>query len=79
MNQPQSQEKGAQGRIDEEFSAVCEAAQDTVKLGRLRAYLRPILIQNAKNISQAAAHGISDFEAMKRGTERLRQIEEEEE
>ncbi len=61
-----------------EFDTVCNQAQELVKLGRLRAYLRPILAQQAKNIASAAARGISDFEAMKRGREMLARIENEE-
>lgn len=62
---------------EEEFEAACEAAHNLVKLGRLRSYLRPILEREAKGIAAAAAHGISDFEAMKRATEMLNRIEEE--
>lgn len=63
---------------EKEWNEAVDAAQCKAKLGRLRAYLRPILIQQAKNIASAAASGISDFEAMKRGTEMLRRIEDEE-
>lgn len=61
-----------------EFSAAVEAAQNAVKLSRLRKYLRPILEREAKGIAIAAARSISDFEAMKRASEMLRRIEEEE-
>ncbi len=62
---------------ESEFDDACEAAMNLVKIGRLRAYLRPILTQQAKNVAQAAANGISDFEAMKRGREMLSRIENE--
>lgn len=61
----------------EEYESACEAAQNLVIIGRLRAYLRPILKQQAKNIAQAAASGISDLEAMKRAREMLSRIEDE--
>jgi hypothetical protein len=61
-----------------EWNKAVKVAQDKVRLGRLRRYLRPILAQQAKNIAAAAANGISNFEAMKRGAEMLRRIEEEE-
>ncbi len=63
----------------EEYEQACEAAQNLVKLGRLRAYLRPILKQQAMNVASAAACSISDFEAMKRGREMLERIENESE
>lgn len=59
----------------EEYNKAVECAQDKVKLGLLRAYLRPILMQQAKNVANAAAQSISDFEAMKRGREMLQRIE----
>jgi hypothetical protein len=63
---------------EEQWKESVEAAQCKSRLGHLRRYLRPILAQEAKNIAQAAASGISDFEAMKRGREMLERIETEE-
>lgn len=63
---------------EQEWTEACAVAQDRVKLGRLRAYLLPGLIQDSKNIASAAACSISDFEAMRRGKDMLRRIESEE-
>lgn len=64
---------------ESDWNEAVAIAQDRVKLGRLRAYLRPKLAQEAKNIASAAANSISDFEAMKRGKAMLERIENESE